>query len=580
MNRQGPALFEAPLAHEMGQHVSSCTYRECRSNVELEFERGWGASPTQTLQQRSGPRFEPTRALCPPPPEFSPAERTALAVTTRFETGTPYGCVVSRTDGISFGMLQWNLRAGTLQRLLSDFDKRTNRLQEFFGAETDRLRRLITLPRNQAIQEALDQDLANLWRGPFLRLCAHPSFCGMLHESIRGYMRLARAVTIRLGLQTVRGLAMMFDIAVGDWISNSKERAFAERIKGREAALGRTLSEQERLIEIAKEAAARSGLAQDRLPRRLLIANGTGKYRGSTNWNLDRDFLNLNDPWRNARPVPDPSPGPTPTPSPSTGRPLLRYGSRGPVVQELQSRLNMWLVRRPQLGLPRLVVDGIFGPLTGRTVRVFQQAEGLRVDGIVGPQTWGRLLRSRPSPVPPSPQPTPQPQGSGYPRLSRFIPARYFTRPARPRQINRIVIHITAGGSNINGTIRWFQDPASRVSAHYIVGQDGEVVQMVRDGDIAWHAGSANHDSIGIEHVARPRGTLRRNDPGLFPTQAQYCSSADLVRWLCRTYNIPLDRVHILGHSEADPHTTHTGCPNAVWDWNRYMNLVTATVPC
>jgi peptidoglycan hydrolase-like protein with peptidoglycan-binding domain len=275
-----------------------------------------------------------------------------------------------------------------------------------------------------------------------------------------------------------------------------------------------------------------------------------------------------------------PSPSPKPSPSPSGGRPLLRRGSRGPSVRELQSRLNQWLMSNPRPDVQPLTVDGLFGPLTQAVVQAFQSSERLTADGVVGMQTWGRLLKSRPSPTPPSPQPIPPAPGSSYPLLSRFVPARYFTRPTSPRQINRVVIHITAGGSNINGTIRWFQDPASNVSAHYIVGQDGEVVQMVRDSDIAWHAHSANGDSIGIEHVARPRGGFGRNDSGLFPTQEQYCSSANLVRWLCYTYSIPMDRVHILGHSEADPHTTHRGCPNAVWDWERYMHMVSSTTPC
>src|SRR4029434_2401733 len=37
---------------------------------------------------------------------------------------------------------------------------------------------------------------------------------------------------------------------------------------------------------------------------------------------------------------------------------------------------------------------------------------------------------------------------------------------------------------------------------------------------------------------------------------------------------VPKDRTHILGHAEADPNTTHTACPNAVWDWEYYMGLV------
>lgn len=167
--------------------------------------------------------------------------------------------------------------------------------------------------------------------------------------------------------------------------------------------------------------------------------------------------------------------------------------------------------------------------------------------------------------------PTPE-----YLGASRFAPAHpsNFRAVSAPREVNQIVIHITDGGSRIAGTIGWFQNPNQRnargnpihVSAHYVVGRDGEVVQMVRNNDVAWHANVANAHSIGIEHVANTRGLL--------PTEEQYAASARLAAWLCRQYGLPIDRVHVLGHAETDTHTTHTDCPNAVWDWDHYMECV------
>jgi N-acetyl-anhydromuramyl-L-alanine amidase AmpD/V8-like Glu-specific endopeptidase len=167
-----------------------------------------------------------------------------------------------------------------------------------------------------------------------------------------------------------------------------------------------------------------------------------------------------------------------------------------------------------------------------------------------------------------------------YPGASRFEPSPNFKRVSGTRTINRLVIHITDGWGKIDGTVSWFKDPKAQVSAHYIVGQDGEIVQMVKHNDIAWHASSANGDSIGIEHEARSPHEwdkkLGHTDPGLMPTQQQYCSSAALVNWLCNQFNLPMDRVHILGHSEADPKNPHPDCPNGVWDWDYYMGLVTS----
>ncbi|KRD31996.1 hypothetical protein ASE35_13650 [Lysobacter sp. Root916] len=164
-----------------------------------------------------------------------------------------------------------------------------------------------------------------------------------------------------------------------------------------------------------------------------------------------------------------------------------------------------------------------------------------------------------------------------YPGASRFAPAYSgnYRAMRTPRTVDRIVIHITDGGSRITGTIGWFQNPDQRnsrnehitVSAHYVIGRDGEVVQMVRNNDVAWHASSANTHGIGIEHVANKRG--------LDPTEAQYQASAALVAWLCAQYNLPIDREHIVGHQEASPRDNHD-CPSRLWNWDHYMDCVRA----
>jgi len=168
-----------------------------------------------------------------------------------------------------------------------------------------------------------------------------------------------------------------------------------------------------------------------------------------------------------------------------------------------------------------------------------------------------------------------------YPQALRFAQAANYYPRSSSRTINKIVIHITDGQPKIEGTIAWFQTPNQMIngkrvyaSSHYVVGQQGEVVQMVRHQDIAYHASSANPDTIGIEHVARSPHEWKASDPGFKPTEAEYCASAALVRWLCGQFNLPMDRDHIVGHNEADPHTTHTDCPTGAWDWDHYMDLI------
>jgi peptidoglycan hydrolase-like protein with peptidoglycan-binding domain len=64
-------------------------------------------------------------------------------------------------------------------------------------------------------------------------------------------------------------------------------------------------------------------------------------------------------------------------------------------VRLIQRRLNQFAgpAGHGVLNGRPLAVDGEFGQLTERVVRVFQRNRGIEVDGIVGPRTWGRLFR-------------------------------------------------------------------------------------------------------------------------------------------------------------------------------------------
>lgn len=66
-------------------------------------------------------------------------------------------------------------------------------------------------------------------------------------------------------------------------------------------------------------------------------------------------------------------------------RPLLRRGSTGEAVKELQTLLENAL----QMSVG---VTGSFDDRTLGAVLSFQRAKSLKVDGVVGPQTWGALL--------------------------------------------------------------------------------------------------------------------------------------------------------------------------------------------
>lgn len=152
----------------------------------------------------------------------------------------------------------------------------------------------------------------------------------------------------------------------------------------------------------------------------------------------------------------------------------------------------------------------------------------------------------------------------------RWVPAsrgnmRFADRPEE-HPIDRVVIHVTQ--SDFATALRVFRAPEHAASAHYVVpAHGGRTVQMVREMDVAFHAGDLawNERSIGIEH----EGFVDR--PSNF-TESMYRSSARLTAGVCKRYGIPADREHIVGHSQV-PATDHTD-PGRHWDWERYLRYV------
>jgi N-acetylmuramoyl-L-alanine amidase len=133
-----------------------------------------------------------------------------------------------------------------------------------------------------------------------------------------------------------------------------------------------------------------------------------------------------------------------------------------------------------------------------------------------------------------------------------FIPSPHFSRRTKP--ISAIVLHYTASLST-EDTLRWFQRQDSKQSAHYLIGRDGTVVQMVRDDATAWHAGKSqmpgtsapaesnvNVFSLGVELVGCA-------DSGF--TDRQMASCYQLLEQLVARYHIPPERV--VGHAACAP---------------------------
>ena len=142
-------------------------------------------------------------------------------------------------------------------------------------------------------------------------------------------------------------------------------------------------------------------------------------------------------------------------------------------------------------------------------------------------------------------------------------------REPRPEGIHpdMLILHYTGMASGPEALER-LCDPAAKVSAHYLIEEDGRIFRLVPEDERAWHAGVAswagesdiNSRSIGIELV----------NPGhefgyrAFP-DAQIDSLTVLAKGIVERWRIPAARV--LGHSDVAPLRKED--PGELFPWDR-----------
>jgi N-acetylmuramoyl-L-alanine amidase len=137
--------------------------------------------------------------------------------------------------------------------------------------------------------------------------------------------------------------------------------------------------------------------------------------------------------------------------------------------------------------------------------------------------------------------------------------------------VSILVLHYT-GMADAASAIQQLTDPASEVSAHYLIAEDGQVVRLVAEDRRAWHAGKSwwrgigdvNSASIGIElvnpgheHGYRP-----------FPEQ-QMAALIPLMAEITQRHGIT--RGNIVGHSDIAPARRQD--PGELFDWERLAKL-------
>ena len=147
-----------------------------------------------------------------------------------------------------------------------------------------------------------------------------------------------------------------------------------------------------------------------------------------------------------------------------------------------------------------------------------------------------------------------------------------FSLPKRSKgKIKYIIIHYTGMKSEIS-VIKRLCNEKSKVSAHYFIKKNGQIINLVPDLYEAWHAGksswkkikSLNKNSIGIE--IQNQGHNHKYEKY---SSKQVVSIQALLKILIKTYKINLK--NILGHSDISPDRKKD--PGEKFPWKKLANV-------
>ena len=131
-------------------------------------------------------------------------------------------------------------------------------------------------------------------------------------------------------------------------------------------------------------------------------------------------------------------------------------------------------------------------------------------------------------------------QGAPYIDVQLLTPNEY-SRPQLPlTEVKYIAIHYTANpGASAQANRDYFENLATthetKVSSHFVVGLEGEVIQCIPTSEMSYATNSRNVDTISIE-------CCHKDDTGAFE-QATYDSVVKLTAWLCARFGLTSEQV-------------------------------------
>ena len=260
------------------------------------FQKTEGLTPDGIVGDKTWKALFPDEKIPTPAILKKPLAYRCLALTGSFETNAPVPDCFARLSGdfdgqgISFGVLQWNLGQGSLQPLLLEMDKKHSKiLKEIFDKHYPVLRAMLKEERDgqlawaRSIQDTQRHRMDEPWRGLFKALGRRKEFQNIQVKYAEKLFRSALTLCKEYGVRSERAAALMFDIKVQNGGIGPLVKV---QIKQDIAQIPRSISgdDQEvarlRIISNRRAEAAKPKWVEDVRIRKLTIANGEGTVHG------------------------------------------------------------------------------------------------------------------------------------------------------------------------------------------------------------------------------------------------------------------------------------------------------------
>ncbi len=139
---------------------------------------------------------------------------------------------------------------------------------------------------------------------------------------------------------------------------------------------------------------------------------------------------------------------------------------------------------------------------------------------------------------------------------NQFFSKNFNSRP-NETDISSIIIHYTH--TDLVGALKTIKSKKTKVSYHYIIAENGDIFQFVKDHLRSWHAGQSawggkkhlNNSSIGIGLVYQGHDQFVKYGEWPNYEEKQIGATKKLIKQLKSKYNIELQ--NIVGHEHVSP---------------------------